>query len=198
QEAEAKKLAEQQTAEEARKKQEEQKKQEQAKLEEEQRLAQAKAEEERRQQEEDAKRQEEAEQVAQVQPPPVQEQREQPEPVKEAPKPQAAPVQQSTVKEGDLVEIGSGVTKPELTNRINPDYPLAAQRKKVEGTVILSILVSESGSVADVKLLRQAGGASGLNEAAVAAARKWKFRPAVKDGKRVKVWVTYPIVFKIH
>ncbi len=73
-----------------------------------------------------------------------------------------------------------------------------AQQKKVEGTVIISVLISEHGDVADVRVLREAGGSSGLNEAAMAAVRKWKFRPAVKEGKRVKVWMTYPIVFKLQ
>jgi periplasmic protein TonB len=64
--------------------------------------------------------------------------------------------------------------------------------------VLLSLLVNESGKVADVKVLRAAGGTSGLNEAAIAAVKKWTFRPAVKAGKKVKVWVTYPIVFKMQ
>ncbi len=104
----------------------------------------------------------------------------------------------STIKEGDLVELTPDVVKPELLSRANPTYPNAAQAKRIEGTVILSVLVAENGSVGDVKLLRGAGGSSGLNEAAMAAIKKWKFRPAVKEGKRVRVWVTYPIVFKLQ
>jgi periplasmic protein TonB len=87
--------------------------------------------------------------------------------------------------------------KPEVMNRTKPTYPPAAMRQKVEGTVVLSLLVTEGGKVADVKVLRPAGGSTGLNEAATAAVRKWTFRPAVKAGKKVKVWVTYPIVFKL-
>jgi protein TonB len=102
------------------------------------------------------------------------------------------------VKEGDLVEMGPGVAKPEVVSKVNPNYPPAAHAKRIEGTVILSVLISETGVVSDVKVLRGAGGTSGLNEAAVTAMKKWKFSPAVKDGKRVKVWVTYPVVFKLH
>jgi protein TonB len=88
--------------------------------------------------------------------------------------------------------------KPGIVSRVNPAYPRMAQQKKVEGTVIISVLISEHGDVADARVLREAGGSSGLNEAALAAVRKWKFRPAVKEGKRVKVWMTYPIVFKLQ
>ncbi len=102
------------------------------------------------------------------------------------------------VKEGDTVEMGPDVVKPEMVTRVQPVYPPVAKTMKVQGTVILSILISETGSVSEVRVLRPVGGSSGLNEAAVAAAKKWKFKPAVKQGKRVKVWVTYPVSFKLE
>jgi TonB family protein len=114
------------------------------------------------------------------------------------PQVEPAAAQPAGTKEGDLVELSSDVVKPEVLSKTNPAYPAVASAKKIEGTVILSLLISEKGDVSDAKLLRGAGGASGLNEAAMAAVRKWKFRPAVKDGKRVKVWMTYPIVFKLQ
>lgn len=112
-----------------------------------------------------------------------------------------APVQDtsaSSVKEGDTVDLSPDVVRPELVTKVNPEYPPAARSKRIEGTVIASVLISEKGDVSDVKILRGAGGSSGLNEAATAAIKKWKFRPAVKEGKRVKVWITYPIVFKLQ
>jgi TonB family protein len=115
----------------------------------------------------------------------------------EQPSPEPEPEKPSVI-EGQVVELTPDVVKPELMNRVNPSYPRLAQQKKVEGTVILSILISENGDVADARVLREAGGSSGLNEAALSAVRKWKFRPGVKEGKRIKVWMTYPIVFKLQ
>ena len=130
----------------------------------------------------------------QAQPAPVQE-----EPKPEPPKAEPEPVStEPQVNEGDLVELTPDVIKPTILTRVEPAYPPVARSKKVEGTVILSVLVSETGGVSDVKVLRAAGGSMGLNEAAVAAVKQWKFRPAVKAGKRVKVWVTYPVVFKVQ
>ena len=106
--------------------------------------------------------------------------------------------QPAATNEGDLVALSPDVVRPEIKSRANPLYPKMAVAKKVEGTVILRILVSEKGEAADVQVLRQAGGSMGLNEAAVKAAKQWKFQPAVKEGKRVKVWMTYPIVFKLQ
>lgn len=117
-----------------------------------------------------------------------------PQPVSEAPAPPAV----EEVHEGQEVELTPDVVKPEIMNRVNPAYPPIAQQKKIEGTVILSVLVSERGEAIDARVLRGAGGQSGLNEAAIDAVKKWKFRPAVKDGKRVRVWMTYPIVFKLQ
>jgi TonB family protein len=154
-----------------------------------------------------------AETIAAQNPPPVQNQPSQEQPTKTEPvqkqetavipqpqpavaKPIEAPA--PTFKEGDVVEMAPDVVKPELLNRVQPSYPPIALRQKVEGTVILSLLVSDGGEVSDIKILREAGGSAGLTEAAVAAAKQWKFRPAVKQGKRVKVWVTYPVTFKLQ
>lgn len=103
-----------------------------------------------------------------------------------------------SINEGDLVELTPDVTKPAIVNRVEPAYPRRAMQKKAQGTVILRILISEKGEPSEVTVLRDPGGAAGFKEAAVAAVKKWKFRPAVKDGKRVKVWMTYPIVFKFQ
>lgn len=208
--AEEKKLAEQKAEAEKKKREEEAaRKKEEARLKEEQRLADQKKRDEESKAaaaaaaaQEQPPAQEEAK-IAEVQPPPVQAQEKPPQqaeaqkeiPKKEEPKPA---VQKPLVNEGDLVELSSDVVKPEVINRSMPNYPPAAFRQKVEGTVLLSLLVTEAGKVADVKVLRAAGGTTGLNEAAIAAVKKWTFRPAVKAGKRVKVWVTYPIVFKIQ
>ncbi|HSP05669.1 MAG TPA: TonB family protein [Acidobacteriota bacterium] len=173
-------------------------------------------EEEKRKQEDLAEqKRKEAEQAAAAQAA-AQQQQQQP-PLQQQPQPQpAAPDQAATpqpqpagetpaaapaaeeVHEGQEVDLTPDVVRPEILNRVNPTYPPIAQQKKIEGTVILSVLVSESGETIDARVLRGAGGQSGLNEAAMDAVRKWKFRPAVKGGKRVRVWMTYPIVFKLR
>ncbi len=128
--------------------------------------------------------------------------KEEPEPapaqVTETPQPVSETPAKPEVQEGELVELTPDIVKPVLVGRVNPKYPPVATAKKMEGTVLLSVLVSETGQVAEVKVIRGAGGQTGLNESAVSAVKQWKFTPAVKDGKRVKVWVTYPIVFKLQ
>jgi protein TonB len=89
------------------------------------------------------------------------------------------------------------VTIPVLVSIDKPEYPPIARRMKVEGTVILSLLVDENGRVLEVRLERGVQQNVGINEAAEAAARSAKFRPATKDGVRVKIWYQLTIPFKL-
>ena len=111
-----------------------------------------------------------------------------------AAQPAAAAV--STVAEGDVVDITALDTMPQLVRPIRPEYPPMAARQRVEGTVIVTALVSEKGDVIDVKVL---GGERrmGLDAAAARAMRAAKFSPAMKDGKRVKTWFPQRINFKL-
>ncbi len=101
------------------------------------------------------------------------------------------------VHEGDLVAGGEGLTPPRLVRLASPVYPPVAVAQRVEGLVMLSVLVSETGQVLQVKLLSGVNKRVGLNEAAEAAVRRSSFAPGVKDGVRVKSWITVPINFKL-
>lgn len=97
------------------------------------------------------------------------------------------------VQEGDLVALTSDVVAPQPVSKPQPEYPPAARRMRVGGRVILQLIVDHNGQVEDVQVLR--GVRSDLDAAAVAAARNWRYRPATKDGVRVKVRITETINF---
>jgi TonB family protein len=114
-----------------------------------------------------------------------------PAPAAAAPAPQRA-------REGDLIPAGTeGLAAPRITRRGSVPYPPMARMQKVEGTVITSVLVSETGQVLEVRVLRGVTRAVGLNEAAQQAMRRSTFQPGTKDGVRVKAWVTVPVEFKL-
>lgn len=136
-----------------------------------------------------SRRQQEPVETAAAAPPTVQ-----PQPA--APQPAAPLVQQ--VREGDLINLGELDQQPELRSQVRPVYPPMALRKKSEATVIVSVLITEEGRVADVKVLRGETGKLGFDEAAVRAVRSASFTPPVKQGKRVKTWKPLPIVFKLQ
>ncbi len=121
-----------------------------------------------------------------------------PAPVVETP-PAAAiqPAETAQVKEGDLVRPGVGVKPPVLVSLTKPEYPAMARRLKVEGTVVVSMLVDETGHIAETRLDSGVSQNVGINEAALAAARSAVFSPATKSGVRVKMWYQIKIPFKL-
>ena len=96
----------------------------------------------------------------------------------------------------NIVPIAQVDTLPVLKERVNPNYPAGAAEKKIEGIVIVNVLISETGDVADVVVTQ--GLAGGFNEETIKAVRQWKYEPAVKDGQRVKVWKQWAITFKLR
>ena len=95
--------------------------------------------------------------------------------------------------------IGSGrrpYRRPELVMLVPPVYPRDAEKKGFEGTVDLRILVTEKGTVGEVEIAQSSGFPS-MDKAAVRAAKRTRFRPAIKDGRRVSMWINYPIQFAL-
>jgi len=97
------------------------------------------------------------------------------------------------VREGDLVPLTSDMVAPQPLSQPQPEYPPAARRMRVGGRVILQLTVDHNGQVEDVQVLR--GVRSDLDSAAASAVRNWRYRPATKDGVRVKVRITETINF---
>ena len=78
----------------------------------------------------------------------------------------------------------------------NLRYPEIARKAGVEGRVYVNVLIDERGNVIDTKILKSLGN-NGCDEAAVAATRAVKWKPAKQRDKAVKVWVGIPVVFKL-
>ena len=75
-----------------------------------------------------------------------------------------------------------------------PVYPERALRNRVRGLVILRVTVSETGVPTDVSV--QKPGREGLTEAAVEAARPWRFEPGRKGGRAVRTYATVQFPFE--
>lgn len=98
---------------------------------------------------------------------------------------------------------GSGVTSspavpPRIIKSYQPPYPSAERNAGVEGTVSIRFLISTDGSVEDVTVTSSSGNAN-LDNAAVAACRKWRFTAAKNSsGLPVRCYASIPITFKIR
>lgn len=99
------------------------------------------------------------------------------------------------IREGDVVSMESLDRTPALVREPRPAYPPIAARQRIEATVMASVLVSETGEVLDVKILKGEP-RFGFNDAAIRAFRSARYSPAMKDGKRVRTWVPQMIHFK--
>ena len=77
-----------------------------------------------------------------------------------------------------------------------PRYPMSARRMGQSGQVLLRLFVDPEGAVREVNVVRAEP--SGIFEdAAVEAARKWRFEPAVSRGVAVGMWMTLPVRFAL-
>ena len=75
-----------------------------------------------------------------------------------------------------------------------PEYPAEALEKGIEGVVVVQITIDAEGKVVDPTV---AESVEGLDEAALACVREWRFEPAKKDGEAVPATARAPIAFKL-
>lgn len=76
-------------------------------------------------------------------------------------------------------------------------YPRLAQAAGVEGIVFLKVLVSVSGVAEKVEVLRAKPENMGFEESATSAVQKVKWEPAKQRDRKIRVWVSIPVQFKL-
>lgn len=96
---------------------------------------------------------------------------------------------------GVILTPGGDVHAPVLLERVEPDYPEAARRARLEGTLILEAVITASGTVQEVRVLRSINPL--LDEAAERAVRQWRYKPATLNGRAVPVYLTVTVRFGI-
>lgn len=92
---------------------------------------------------------------------------------------------------------GGRVTDPELLKERRPTYSESAMRQKIEGAVELEAIVGVDGSVTQVRVTKSLDNTYGLDQAAIDAARQWKFKPGTLEGTPVPVLITLILEFRL-
>jgi TonB family protein len=110
------------------------------------------------------------------------------------PKPTATP----SVREGDLVTPGPGVTPPRIISRNPPAYPSRARSMRLEGVVEVQALIGIDGSVEEVRVVSVTQKGVGFEEATRNAVMKWQYEPATKMGVKVRTWLTIRMPFRLQ
>jgi protein TonB len=83
---------------------------------------------------------------------------------------------------------------PRAIKQVKPIYPQDAFIKKIEGTVIVEVLIDSTGRVARTRVIQSV---PALDAAALQTVNQWVFAPAVKRGRPVPTIVHVPVTFRI-
>ena len=92
------------------------------------------------------------------------------------------------------VRVGGDIKPPVRTEYVAPVYPPIAVQARVEGVVILELLIGTDGSVRQSRVLRQN---ALLDGAAVEAVKKWKYTPTLLNGVPTEVLTTVTVTFNL-
>jgi TonB family protein len=102
---------------------------------------------------------------------------------------------QGTQSDEEHIYKGKEVDKPPVVkSKPAPEYTAAANLHRIEGTVVLRCVFTAAGEVKHLFVI--SGLPYGLNETSVTAAKKIKFKPAIKDGKAVSIWMELQYNFR--
>jgi protein TonB len=87
-------------------------------------------------------------------------------------------------------------TPPQLLGKIEPIYPEAAKAQGIKGRVTLRVELDAAGEVSEISVLKS--DSELLNEAAITAVKKVKFKPAQLEGKPIACTVIIPVDFRLQ
>jgi len=86
--------------------------------------------------------------------------------------------------------------RPVLLVKVEPSYPQAARRAGLGGRVTLRAVIAEDGNVESVEVVASTNPL--FDEAAVDAVRKWRYRPALMNGRAVRVYFSVVVNFLVR
>lgn len=96
---------------------------------------------------------------------------------------------------GGVYNVGGGVSAPVPIYAPEPEFSAEARRAKYQGVVDLQIIVTKEGTTADIKVVRHLG--MGLDQKAIEAVQKYRFRPARYHGQPVAVRMIVEVDFHL-
>jgi protein TonB len=98
-------------------------------------------------------------------------------------------------EEKKVYSVGAGVTAPRVLAKVDPEYTQEASAAKIQGTVLLSMIVGNDGVARDINVVKSLD--PGLDEKAIAAVQQWKFQPGTRYGEAVDVKATIEVNFRL-
>jgi protein TonB len=96
------------------------------------------------------------------------------------------------MSDGDGTALYDGF--PKLLEAKSPQYPMGAFQKGISGTVLVEVVIGVSGDVTYEEVRESI---PGLDAAALACVKQWKFEPAKRHGKPCPMLATAPVAFRL-
>src|SRR5581483_5245839 len=97
---------------------------------------------------------------------------------------------------GGVYRPGGSVSAPRLLSQVRPAYTAEALARRVQGSVVLEMIVTTDGTPAQIRVARSLDG--DLDARAIDAVTQWRFEPGPLSGRAVNVLVTVVLDFTIH
>jgi periplasmic protein TonB len=98
---------------------------------------------------------------------------------------------------GGYYHVGGGISAPVPLNSVEAEFSDEARRAKYQGVCLIQMIVDAQGNPQNPRVIRPLG--MGLDEKALEAVRKYRFKPAMKDGKTpVPVMITVEVNFRLY
>jgi TonB family protein len=94
-----------------------------------------------------------------------------------------------------VYRVGGGVSAPQVLERQEPTYTEEARAAKIQGSVLLYVVVGPDGTAGQIRVLRSLD--VGLDQKAVEAVSQWKFKPGMKEGQPVPVQAQIEVNFQL-
>lgn len=97
---------------------------------------------------------------------------------------------------GGVMNVGGGVSAPEVIHSVDPEFTPQARAADLQGTVSIQLIVDPQGNPQNVHVVKHLG--MGLDQKAIEAVRQYKFRPAMYQGHPVAVQMIIDVAFHLH
>lgn len=115
-------------------------------------------------------------------------------PVRAEKKAQFAPLQ--SCYDGPIEAVNKGDMPPRILRSVDPEYTEEARRARIQGTVVVQIVLTPQGKPCPVKIVR--GLTSELDQSAAKVLDRWTFQSATKDGKLIASTLNVEVAFRLY
>jgi TonB family protein len=93
------------------------------------------------------------------------------------------------------ITVSSAVMSRNLLTKAVPQYPPAAKTAKIQGAVVLSVIIGEDGNVKNIEVL---SGPNELQQSSIDAVRQWTYKPYLLNGNPVEVKTTIHVIYSLQ